>query len=79
MAANAEALQAELKKYILVFVALLVLTAVTVGVGAWGVRVQQVDGQGWPMQLGVAAFALAAITAVYGVWFLKKLKNVSYA
>lgn len=32
MAANAEALQAELKKYIMVFVALLVLTAVTVGV-----------------------------------------------
>ncbi len=66
-----------LKAFHLVFVVVVLL--ISVGVGAWGVRVQQIDGQGWPMQLGVAAFALAAITAVYGVWFLKKLKHVSYA
>jgi len=66
-----------LKAFHLFFV--VVVTLISLGVGAWGVRVQQLDGQGWPLQLGIAAFALAAVTAVYGVWFLKKLKNVSYA
>jgi len=65
-----------LKAFHLVFV--VVVTLISLGVGAWGVRVQQLDGQGWPLQLGIAAFVLAAVTAVYGVWFLKKLKNVSY-
>ena len=66
-----------LKAFHLVFVVVVLL--ISLGVGAWGLRTQQIGGQGWPMQLGVAALVLALLTAVYGVWFLKKLKNLSYA
>ncbi len=66
-----------LKAFHLVFV--IVVLLLSVGVGAWGLRVQTFEGQGWPLQLGIASLVLALGTAVYGVWFLKKLKHVSYA
>lgn len=66
-----------LKAFHLVF--MIVVLLLSLGVGAWGLRVQEVDGQGWPMQLGVASLVLAVATMGYGLWFLKKLKHLSYA
>lgn len=65
-----------LKAFHVVFVAVVLI--LSLGVGVWGVRLQEFEGQGWPLILGVAALGLAFLTAIYGVWFLKKLKNVSY-
>ncbi len=54
-------------------------TTLAFGFGAWAVK-HYLDGQGSGLELalGLASFALGIILIVYGRYFLRKLKDVSY-
>ena len=65
-----------LKAFHVFFVVLSVLCAL--GFGAWALLDYQRTGSGGILALGVLGFAAAAALVVYGLWFLRKLKNVSY-
>jgi len=65
-----------LKAFHVFFVILSVLCAL--GFGAWAVADYQRTGRGGILALGVLGFAAAAALVWYGLWFLRKLKNVSY-
>ena len=58
-----------LKAFHLIFVTL--LTALSFGFAAWGFST------GHP-GFGVAGVATGILVVIYGVYFLKKLKNISY-
>ena len=58
-----------LKAFHVFFVA--VSTLLVLGLGAWSL-VHGFTG------LGVGSFVAAAVLVWYGLWFLRKLKNVSY-
>ncbi len=65
-----------LKAFHIVFVTVSVLMAF--GVAAWELQTFQVSGRTIDLALG-AGFAVAGVTLlVYGRYFLKKLKNISY-
>jgi len=58
-----------LKAFHLIFVTL--LTSLSLGCAAWAFN----NGRpGW----GVAAIATAVLVVIYGIYFLKKLKKISY-
>ncbi len=57
---------------------ILVSTALCVGFGVWATRDFAQTGSWVNMSLGAASFLGSAVLVVYGVWFLRKLKNVSY-
>lgn len=63
-----------LKAFHVAFVACSVLLAV--GFGVWALARE--GGGALYLGLGLTSFAVAAGLLVYGVWFLKKLKGVSY-
>jgi hypothetical protein len=63
-----------LKAFHVAFVVCSVLLAV--GFGVWAL-LQRTGGTLY-LVLGLVSFAVAAGLVVYGVWFLKKLKGVSY-
>ena len=65
-----------LKAFHVFFVVLSVLCALLFG--AWAVVDYQRTGRGGILALGVLGFAAAAALVWYGLWFLRKLKNVSY-
>ena len=65
-----------LKAFHVFFVVLSVLCAL--GFGAWAVFDYRRTGSGGTLVLGVLGFAAAAALVWYGLWFLRKLKNVSY-
>ena len=58
-----------LKAFHLIFVTL--LTALSFGCAAWAFNAGQ------PL-FGIAAIAVGILVIVYGVYFLKKLKKISY-
>ena len=58
-----------LKAFHLIFVTL--LTALAFGCAAWAFQ----SGNGW---WGVTGIGAGILVIVYGVYFLKKLKNISY-
>ena len=53
-------------------------TALAVGFGVWATRDFAQSGSGVHLALGVASFIVSVLLACYGVWFLRKLKHVSY-
>lgn len=63
-----------LKAFHLVFIVAAIALAGVVGAWAWGHRTV---GSSYLM-LAVVCFAAAAGLVVYGIWFVKKLKDVSY-
>lgn len=65
-----------LKAFHIVFVVASVL--LSAGVGVWAIAEFAQVGATWLIVLGVAALAFAVGMIVYGFWFLRKLKNVSY-
>lgn len=65
-----------LKAFHVVFVAVSLL--LTLGFGIWAVRDFQTQDHSYSLYLAIASFAAFVLLAVYGVWFLKKLRNVSY-
>ncbi len=53
-------------------------TALTVGFGVWATKDFSQTGSGVHLALGVGSFIASVLLACYGVWFLRKLKGVSY-
>jgi hypothetical protein len=65
-----------LKAFHVFFVIVSVLCAL--GFGAWSIAEYLRTGKGSVLLLGILGFAAAAALVWYGLWFLRKLKNVSY-
>lgn len=65
-----------LKAFHIIFVMFSVLLAV--GFGIWAVRRYQVHQELIALVAGVASLVGAVVLIVYGRWFLRKLKGVSY-
>lgn len=65
-----------LKAFHVVFV--VVCTVFTVGFGIWAIRLYRSEGDVSAMVCGVLSLCGAVSLIVYGRWFLRKLKNVSY-
>ncbi len=65
-----------LKSFHIVFVSVSIL--LTVGFGLWAVRDYQAAGDRTSLYMGIGSFLVTIQLAIYGVWFLKKLKGISY-
>jgi hypothetical protein len=65
-----------LKAFHVFFVVLSVLCAL--GFGAWAVSDYLRTGSAGTLTQGVLGFVAAVALIWYGLWFLRKLKNVSY-
>ena len=65
-----------LKAFHVFFVVVSVLCAL--GFGAWAIADYLRTGRGSVLALGILGFAAAVALVWYGLWFLRKLKNVSY-
>ncbi len=50
----------------------------SIAFGLWAFRAYRADGQTMNLVLSVASMLFAALLIPYGIWFLKKLRNVSY-
>ncbi|HVS01786.1 MAG TPA: hypothetical protein VMT16_03375 [Thermoanaerobaculia bacterium] len=53
-------------------------TALSLGLAWWGWQQVRLGGGGGYLALSVLAVAAAAALLVYGWWFLRKMKDVSY-
>jgi len=56
----------------------IVSTLCALGFGAWAIGDYLRTGNIGVLALGVLGFAAAAALVWYGLWFLRKLKNMSY-
>jgi hypothetical protein len=56
---------------------IVVATLAAVMFGAWGVWDFGRTGKGGTLVLGILGFVAAAVLVFYGLWFLRKLKDVS--
>ncbi len=65
-----------LKAFHIVFIVL--STALAVAFGVWAVDDFGRSGSRAHLALGVGAFVASGVLVWYGVWFLRKLKGVSY-
>ena len=65
-----------LKAFHIVFIVL--STALAIGLGVWATRNFAQSGSWVHLSLGVGSFIGSVVLACYGVWFLRKLKHVSY-
>ena len=65
-----------LKAFHVFFVAMSILF--TIGLGIWGIRDYRASDSMSSLWLGMGAFAGGIVLLVYGRWFLRKLKHVSY-
>lgn len=50
-----------------------------VGVGAWGARDYSATGEHPSLYLAVGAFCGAVLLAIYGSWFLRKIRRMTAA
>ena len=57
---------------------IVVSTLLTLGFGVWGTGDFAQTGSWVHFTLGVGSFIASGLLVWYGVWFLRKLKNVSY-
>ena len=57
---------------------IVVSTALCVGLGVWAVEDFGRSGNWVHLALGVGSFIGSILLSCYGVWFLRKLKGVSY-
>ena len=57
---------------------ILVSTVLAVAFGAWAIRDFAASGSGVNLALGVASFVGSIGLVWYGIWFLRKMKNVGY-
>ena len=66
-----------LKAFHIVFISASIL--LTLGIGGWALNnYSSPGGTRGDLLSGVASLAAAVALAIYGVYFLKKLKNISY-
>ena len=57
---------------------IVVSIVMSTGVGIWATQDFAESGSWGYLTLGVGSFVTSVALAVYGVWFLRKLKHVSY-
>ena len=57
---------------------IVVSTWLSIGFGAWAIRDFTQSGSLLNLGMGVASFLASVLLVWYGIWFLRKLKNVSY-
>ena len=57
---------------------IIVSTLLTLGFGVWGVDDYGRSGSWVHLGLGLGSFIASGALVWYGVWFLRKLKGVSY-
>ncbi len=57
---------------------IVVSTALCLGFGVWTIQDFARTGSSVHLALGVGSFIGSILLACYGVWFLRKLKGVSY-
>ncbi len=57
---------------------IVVSTALCVGFGVWATQDFAQSGSWVYLSLGAGSFIGSILLACYGVWFLRKLKGVSY-
>ncbi len=65
-----------LKAFHIFFIA--VSMALCIVLGVWATQDFARSGSGIHLALGVGSFVGSILLACYGVWFLRKLKGVSY-
>lgn len=65
-----------LKAFHVFFVA--VCLVLLLGCGWWGLRDYRTGGDVESLYLGAGSLVAALVLGLYGVWFLRKLRNVSY-
>ena len=65
-----------LKAFHIVFVT--VSTLLAIGVGVWAIRDFRTGGARGSLYVGIGCFVAVPALMVYGRWFLRKLKHVSY-
>ncbi len=65
-----------LKAFHIIFI--MVSTALCVFVGVWAIRDFGQSGSWVQLAFGVGSFIGSILLASYGVWFLRKLKGMSY-
>ncbi len=54
-----------------------VCLALGLGVGAWGVRDFSATGERASLYLAVGSFCGAVLLAIYGSWFLRKIRRMT--
>lgn len=65
-----------LKFFHLFFISVVMLFLI--GFGVWATRRYMEQHETDMLMTGIGAFAAAAVLTLYGCWFIKKLKGVSY-
>jgi hypothetical protein len=60
------------------FVFVVFSTLLAVGLGAWCVWVNLVEGNSMYLAGAIASFASAVAFVVYGVWFYRKMKRLGF-
>ena len=65
-----------LKTFHIIFI--LLSTVLAVGLGVWATRDFAQSGSWAHLSLGVGSFIASVVLVCYGIWFLRKLRHVSY-
>ena len=65
-----------LKAFHIIFI--LVSTALAIGFGIWTIREYFRKDDPFTLVIGVGSLVSAVVLVVYGGWFLRKLRGVSY-
>lgn len=65
-----------LKAFHIIFI--IVSTALAIGFGFWAIREYLRKDDPITLVIGVGSLASAVVLVVYGGWFLRKLRGVSY-
>ncbi len=65
-----------LKSFHIFFIVLSI--AITIVLGVWAIMDYDHSGSLSYLALGMGSFASSVGLAIYGVWFLRKMKDVSY-
>jgi len=65
-----------LKSFHIIFIAM--ATVLSVSFGVWALRQYANVPSAGLLAMMVGSMVFAAVLVVYGVWFLRKLKNVSF-
>jgi hypothetical protein len=58
------------------FVFIVFSTLLAIGLGAWCVWVNLVEGNSMYLAGAIASFVCAVVFVVYGVWFYRKMKRL---
>lgn len=65
-----------LKAFHVFFVAVCLLVAI--GFGVWSLREYRASSDTQLLWMGLGSFAACIVLGVYGAWFLRKLRGVSF-